>query len=112
MADDNDPACIEIDERFIQQLCLRVGAPDSPAGPLAEAETRPVEGDHPMILGEQIEEATQHEVTGDCSVAVEQDDNGSGSALDVMKTHSVDGEEFALRRMPPFRPARQREIDQ
>jgi hypothetical protein len=65
-----------------------------------------------VIFAEEIEDSAQHEITGHCSVAVQQYDNGTCPALDVMEADAVDGDEFALRRIPAFSPSRQGVIDQ
>ena len=112
MADDNRALHVKPPQRLLQQGGLRIRCPDPAARPIAEAEAGPIEGDDPVIFAEQIEDPAQHEITGHCSVAVQQHDSGTGPALDVMEAHAVDRDEFALRRVPAFSPSRQGMIDQ
>ncbi len=68
----------------MQQCGLRLRGPDPAARTLAEAEAGPVEGDYPVIFGQEVEDAAQHEIPRHCPVAVQQHDDRPGAALDVM----------------------------
>ena len=96
----------------MQQRGLRLRGPDPAPRTLAEAEAGPVEGDDPVIFGEEVEDAAQHEIPCHCPVAVQQHDHRSRAALYVMQPDPVDRDEFAFRRVAAFGPSRERVISQ
>ena len=96
MADDNGLLHLEPEERLVQQRSLRLRRPDPAARPLAEAEAWPVEGDDPVIFGEEVDDAAQHEIPSHCPVPVQQHDDRPSTAFDVMQANPVDRGEFAL----------------
>ena len=112
MADDNGLPHLEFEECLVQQRGLRLRAPDPAARTLAEAEAGPVEGDDPVIFGEEVEDAAQHEIPRHCPVPVQQHDDRSGAAFDVMQANPVDRGEFALGRVPAFGPSREGMVGQ
>ena len=73
----------------MHQRSLRLRGPNPAARPLAEAEAWPVEGDDPVIFGEKVEDAAQHEIPRHCPVAVQQHDDRPGTAFDVMPADLV-----------------------
>ena len=112
MADDNALPHIEPEKRRVQQRGLRLRGPDPAVWTLAEPEAGPVEGDDPVIFGEEIEDAAQHEIAGHGPVAMQQHDGGARPAFDVMQANPVDRDEFALGRIPAFGPSGERVIGQ
>ena len=96
----------------MQQRSLRLRSPDPAARPLAEAEAWPVEGDDPVIFGEEVNDAAQHEIPSHRPVPVQQHDDRPSTAFDVMQANPVDRGEFALGRIPAFGPSREGVIGQ
>ena len=94
---------VELDQRAVDQVGLRLRRPDRAAGPLAVAIARPVEDDHPVGLGRLRDEPARLEVLDHAAVAVQQDQRLALPALDVVQPHPVDLEELAFRGIAALR---------
>jgi hypothetical protein len=89
-------------QRPAQQRCLRARVEVAEVGTVAVAISRTVEHDHPVGLGKPVDDTAEFEIPDHAAIAVNQHDDRSGAAVDVMQPHAVDIDEFALRRIVAF----------
>jgi hypothetical protein len=96
VSEDDGRRGVELHERFVDQVGLRVRGPERAARAPAVAISRPVEDDDAILLGGLVKEPARLEVLEHASVAVQQDERFAFATLDIVQADTIDLEESSL----------------
>jgi hypothetical protein len=106
MPHDHRAAHADPRQRLVDQLGLRLGAPESAMRAIAMAEARAIQDDDAMAALQQAHPVGDGEILCHRAIAVQQDDDRTLALVQFMQPRAIHLDEAAARRIAPFGGAR------